>query len=158
MPREVIDAAEKYGIDVIDVIMAQLYLRDPSESVRLRLELTRRYLAEAKEHLNRGDAVQASEKAYKAVEEAVKALAEKYNLPENQQAVKEGRWYTYLLLKASSRLSRMLGDWVLDGWNAGYSMHVWGFHETKLSINDIEPLMGRVERLVNETIKALGQG
>ncbi|WP_243676319.1 PaREP1 family protein [Vulcanisaeta distributa] len=127
IPKEVIEAAERLGISVVDVILNQLYLRDPTESIRLRLELARKYLSEAGEYVSKGDAIQASEKAYKAAEEIVKALAEKYNTPENQQAIREGRWYTHLLLKACSRLSKTLGDWVLDGWNAGYSLHVWGF-------------------------------
>ncbi|MEM4975686.1 MAG: PaREP1 family protein, partial [Sulfolobaceae archaeon] len=50
-----------------------------------------------------------SEKAYKVAKEVVKALSEKFNLPEYQQAVKEGRWYTYLLGKASSSLAIRLG-------------------------------------------------
>ncbi|GAB6946364.1 PaREP1 family protein [Vulcanisaeta sp. JCM 16161] len=157
IPKEILDAAERLGIDITDIILNQLYLKDPSESIRLRLELARKYLAEASEYLNKGDAVQASGKAYKAAEEAVKALAERFNVPENQQAIKEGSWYTHLLLKACSRLSKTLGDWVLDGWNAGYSLHVWGFHEAKLTIEDVEPLIERVHRMVEETAKVLGQ-
>ncbi len=74
IPKEILDAAERLGIDITDIILNQLYLKDPSESIRLRLELARKYLAEASEYLNKGDAVQASGKAYKAAEEAVKHL------------------------------------------------------------------------------------
>lgn len=159
IPKEVIEAAERLGISVVDVILNQLYLRDPTESIRLRLELARKYLSEAGgEYVSKGDAIQASEKAYKAAEEIVKALAEKYNTPENQQAIREGRWYTHLLLKACSRLSKTLGDWVLDGWNAGYSLHVWGFHEAKLAIDDVEPLIKKVHKMLEETTKILSQG
>ncbi len=98
IPKEVIETAERLGIDVTDVILNQLYLKDPTESIRLRLELARKYLNEAREYMNKGDAVQASEKAYKAAEEIVKALAEKYNTPENQQAIRRaGGIRTYCL-------------------------------------------------------------
>ncbi len=89
IPKEVIDVAERLGIDITDVILNQLYLKDPAESIKLRLELARKYLNEAGgEYMSKGDAVQASEKAYKAAEEVVKALAEKYNMPENQEAIR----------------------------------------------------------------------
>jgi hypothetical protein len=61
---------------------------------------------EAKEYVERGDAVQASEKMYKVVEECIKALAQQYNTPEHQAAVKEGRGWTQLLGKAARGLSR----------------------------------------------------
>jgi PaREP1/PaREP8 domain containing family protein len=76
----------------------------------LRIELAKKYMAEAFKYLDKGDAVQASEKAYKAAQEVVKALSEKFNLPEYQQAVKEGRWYTYTLGNTSSTLSTKLGN------------------------------------------------
>ncbi|BDR91304.1 PaREP1 family protein [Vulcanisaeta souniana] len=79
------------------------------------ITIAERYLNEAKEYINKGDAVQVSEKLYKAAEENVKALAEKYDLSENRQAIREGRWHMHLLLKACSRPSKTLGDWVLDG-------------------------------------------
>ena len=41
--------------------------------------------------MDKGDAVQASERAYRVAENVIKALAEKYNTPEHQQAVREGR-------------------------------------------------------------------
>ncbi|BDR93271.1 PaREP1 family protein [Vulcanisaeta souniana] len=71
----------------------------------MRMELAKRYLTEMDEYLRKGDAVQVSEKAYKAAEEIVKALTKKFNVPEHQQAVKEGMWYTYLLTRAADTLS-----------------------------------------------------
>jgi hypothetical protein len=81
--------------------------------------------------------MQSSEKAYKVAEEVVKALAEKYNTQEYQQSLKEGRWYTYLLGKASNTLAGKVGNWVLDDWSSAYFLHVWGFHEAKLITGDI---------------------
>jgi len=82
--------------------------------------------------------VQASEKAYKAAEEVVKALAAKFRTAEYNEALREGRWYTYLLSRASKTLTSQLGDWVSDGWNAAYDLHVWGFHEGKLSVDHVK--------------------
>ncbi|MFP3203706.1 MAG: PaREP1 family protein, partial [Sulfolobus sp.] len=95
--EELIKKAEEKGIDVEDLIIFTLSKEDPSEGIKMRIELAKKYMNEAEEYLKRGDAVQASEKAYKVAEEVLKALAEKFNTPEYQQAVKEGRWYAYLL-------------------------------------------------------------
>jgi PaREP1/PaREP8 domain containing family protein len=67
-------------------------------------------VAEAEEHLKKGDPAQASEKAYRVAEEAVEALSERFNLPGHQRAVKEGRWYTNTLGSASASLSKTLGE------------------------------------------------
>ncbi len=149
--------AEERGIDVEDLVINAIRARsnDPSESIRLRIELARRFIAEAREYMGRGDSVQASERAYKAAEEVVKALAEKYNLPEHQQAVKEGRWFTHWLGSAVNKLVRALGDWVLSGWASAYFLHVWGFHEAKLTINDITGYIDEVERMVREAENVL---
>ncbi len=155
VPKEVLDAAERAGIDVIDLILNQLYLRDPSEGIRLRITLAEKMLNEAKEYLAKGDLTQASEKAYKAAEEAVKALAEEFNLPEYQQAMKEGRWYIYNLFNAVSKLSIRLGDWVRVGWNSAYALHAWGFHEGKLDVNSVSQMIEDVEKMIVEVKKAL---
>ncbi|MGC9131933.1 MAG: PaREP1 family protein, partial [Pyrobaculum sp.] len=92
----------------------------PEESSRERLKLAERYMEECQEYINKGDAVQASERAYKAAEEVVKALAERYRTPEYGRFLREGRWYTYLLSMASKTLAKNLGDWVQDGWNTPF--------------------------------------
>ncbi|ADN49789.1 PaREP1 family protein [Vulcanisaeta distributa] len=156
IPEELIKAAEEKGIDIIDLLISAIGRSDPSTAIRIRLELAEKYLNEAKEYVRKGDAVQASEKAYKAAEECIKALAERYNIPEHQQAIKEGRWYTYLLGMASNTLASILGDWVATGWAAGYVLHVWGFHEAKFSVGDLSNYLRLVENLVTNTKKALG--
>jgi PaREP1/PaREP8 domain containing family protein len=114
-------------------------------------------MAEAFKYLDKGDAVQASEKAYKAADEVVKALSEKFNLPEYQRAVKEGRWYIYTLGKASSTLSTKLGNWVLDRWSIAYFLHVWGFHEAKLTTSDITSYLNRVKEMLEEAKRVLNE-
>ncbi|ACP37721.1 PaREP1 family protein [Saccharolobus islandicus] len=153
--EELIKKAEEKGIDVEDLVLSALSRIDPKESIKLRIELAEKYMVEAEEYIRKGDPVQASEKVYKVAEEVVKALSEKFNLPEYQQAVKEGRWYTYTLGKASNTLSNKLGNWVLDGWSSAYFLHVWGFHEAKLSINDITSYLKRVKEMLEEAKKVL---
>ncbi|QIW24527.1 superfamily I DNA and RNA helicase and helicaseubunit [Sulfolobus sp. S-194] len=153
--EEPIKRAEDMGINVEDVLISLISRNDPKEEIRLRLELARKYMNEAEEYLKKGDAVQASEKAYKVAEEIVKALAEKFNLEEYQKSLREGRWYTYLLVSASSKLSQKLGDWVLSGWDSGYSLHVWGFHEAKLTVSDIIPRVEKIRKMLEESEKVL---
>jgi organic hydroperoxide reductase OsmC/OhrA len=69
--------------------------------------------------VRKGDAVQASEKGYRAAEGVVKALAERLDVPEHGQAVKESRWYAHLLasaaascLQGSAGRSRRAGRWL----------------------------------------------
>ncbi len=112
-------------------------------------------MSEAREYVDKGDAVQASEKLYKAAEEVVKALAEKYRTPEYQEFMREGRWHTYLLGMASKTLAKELGYWVLDGWNAAYDLHVWGFHERKYTIEYVKVSMKKIEEMVREARKVI---
>jgi hypothetical protein len=153
--EELIRKAEEKGIDVEDLIIFALSKEDPSEGIKMRIELAKKYMAEAEEYLKKGDAVQASEKAYKVAEEVLKALAEKFNTPEYQQAVKEGRWYTYLLSKAANTLSSTLGDKIIKGWSSAYLLHVWGFHEAKLETKDITSYINAVKEMLEEANKYL---
>jgi hypothetical protein len=138
------------GIDVVDVLLTALSREDPEGAIRERINIAEAYMAECREYLDKGDPVQASEKAYKAAEEVIKALAEKFKTVEYQEALREGRWYTYLLSRASKTLASQLGDWVLDGWNSAYDLHVWGFHEGKLTVDYVKVGVRKVETMINE--------
>ncbi|WP_236751056.1 PaREP1 family protein [Acidianus sp. HS-5] len=151
--EEVIRKLEKKGVDVTEALLDILSKEDPEDSSKERISLAEKYMQESKEYAEKGDAVQASEKAYKVAEEVVKALAEKFKTEEYQEFLKEGRWYTYLLGKASKTLSKKLGYWVLDGWNAGYDLHVWGFHERKYSVEDVRVSIKKVEEMLIEAKK-----
>ena len=157
IPEEILREAERRGLDVIDILVNAIDKSDPSSGIKIRIELAKKYLSEGKDYLGRNDAVQASEKAYKAVEEVIKALAEKLNTPEYLEAVKSGRWFTYLLQKASNTLALTLGDWVAAGWAAAYALHVWGFHEAKLTVKDIMAYMKIIEDTVNKAIELLSK-
>jgi hypothetical protein len=65
IPEEIIKIAEEKGIDLI---LQAISKKDPSESIRLRLEIAKRFMKECEEYLKKGDTVQASEKAYKVAE------------------------------------------------------------------------------------------
>jgi len=119
-------------------------------ALEARVELAEKYLAEAKEYLAKGDAVQASEKLYKVVEECIKALAQRYDTPEHREAAKEGRWWAQLLGKAARRLARELSEpRITDAWSRAYDVHVWGFHEAKYTVEDVKEDVGYVEWLLN---------
>jgi hypothetical protein len=154
--EELVRKAEEKGINVEDLIISAIAKKDPQEGLRIRLELAEKYMNEMEDYLKKGDAVQASEKAYKVAEEIVKALAEKFNTSEYQQFMKEGRWHTYLLGKASNTLTSKVGDWILNGWSNAYFLHIWGFHESKLSVNDITSYINKVREMFEEAKKLLG--
>jgi hypothetical protein len=132
----------------VDLIASILEI-DPKTVVEARVELAENTLRRLRSILKRGDAVQGSEKLYKVVEECIKALAQYYNL-EHQIAVKEGRWWIQLLGKTSRRLSKILKEPKIECvWAVAYDIHVWGFHEGKYSIEDIEEDVEHVKWLLN---------
>jgi PaREP1/PaREP8 domain containing family protein len=113
------------------------------------LELAERFLAEGRGLIDR-DPVQASEKLYKAAEEAVKALAAALNLDEVEKALERGRWTVSLLNDVVYTISEKLGvKELIDWWDAAWFLHVEGFHEARLRSVDVAKRLGHVEALVN---------
>jgi hypothetical protein len=97
------------------------------------------------------DPVQASEKLYKAAEEAVKALAIFYDLQDVLAGVEEkGRRTVSYLEKAVEAISERLGGRFLQSWDNAWALHVWGFHEAKLDSKAVEIRLPYVERMVLE--------
>lgn len=82
-----------------------------------RVKLIERLLGEAASYLEKGDAVQSSEKLYKSAEECIKALAERFSLEEVKAAEERGGWTVTLLEKAVGKLVNKLSMDVesLDG-------------------------------------------
>lgn len=116
-------------------------------------ELASRMLEDARVCIEKGDAVQASEKLYKVAEEAVKVLAGRFELPEYEDAMRMGRWTTPLLFRAVGRMVARLGRGIRHCWDTAWTLHVEGFHEARLDIEsvaerveDIEEIMRLVER------------
>jgi hypothetical protein len=113
------------------------------------LELAERFLAEGRELIDK-DPVQASEKLYKAAEEAVKAIATALNLDEARKALEKGRWILSLLDDAIYAISEKLGvKELMDWWDAAWFLHVEGFHEARLRSIDVAKRLGHVEALVS---------
>lgn len=113
-----------------------------------RVNLIKRLLSEASGYLEKGDAVQSSEKIYKSAEESVKALAERFNLEEVKAAEERGRWTVVLLEKAVGKLVKELNVDVELGWDAANYLHIWGFHELKLDAEDVKRRIPIIKRLV----------
>jgi len=119
------------------------------DEARRHLELAERFLAEGRELIDR-DPVQASEKLYKAAEEAVKIIAIALKLPEADEAARRGRWTTGLLEGAVMNIMRILKvDELYHWWDSAYKLHVDGFHEAKLRSDDVRLRLRDVEALVN---------
>ena len=122
---------------------------DPREELETRVAVAEHMVMRAREELQRGDAVQASEKLYKAVEECIKVLACIEGLEECRRAREEGRWWSKLLARAASRLSRRLKEpLIVEAWEAAYNLHVHGFHEHALDAEDVGQRLPVIERLV----------
>ena len=108
-----------------------------------------RFVDEGKEYIAKGDAIQASEKLYKAVEECVKVLVERHKLPEYEEAERDGRWKSYLLGQAARKLAKDLKERRIgEAWAKAFEIHVWGFHESRYGVEDIEQDVPYVEWLV----------
>ncbi len=160
IPEKLVEAIRRRGrLDiesfVLEAVERALGL-DPREELEARLAIAEHMLRRAREELGRGDAVQASEKLYKAVEECIKILACLEGLEECRKAREEGQWWSRLLARAASRLSRRLGEPViLEAWEAGFDLHVHGFHEHAFDAEDVMLRLPPVENLVEYTKRRL---
>jgi hypothetical protein len=161
IPKRLYDEAKRLGVDVesriIEVLARELGL-DPREEASLHLELAEKLFREAAALLEKGDCVQASEKLYKAAEEAVKAMAEALGLPEAEEARARGRWTLKLLDKAAVRLSESIDRRIYDDWDHAYFLHVEGFHEARLDVEQVRARAGYVEELLGIARRVLKRG
>ena len=103
-----------------------------------------RFLDEGKGYLKKGDAVQASEKLYKAAEEAIKILALTYAPEVHKEAMEKERWTSDLLFDAAGRMGRE----VRHCWDSAWTLHVQGFHEMKMNISSVEERIEDITELV----------
>jgi len=158
VPSKLVEEARRRGFDVeslvVDLLVRTLSL-DPRVAGEAHLELSHRHLGEGRALVDK-DPVQASEKLYKAAEEAVKALAIFYNLQDVLAGIEEkGRWTVSYLEKAVEAISERLGGWFLQSWDNAWALHVWGFHEAKLDSKAVEIRLPYVERMVLEAEKII---
>lgn len=113
-----------------------------------RVKLIERLFGEAASYLEKGDSVQSSEKLYKSAEECIKALAEHFSLEEVKDAEERGRWTLTLLEKAVGKLVNKLSADVEFGWDAANYLHIWGFHEVKLDVEDVKRRLPTIKKLI----------
>jgi len=112
-----------------------------------RVKLMERFLEEGKRLVDE-DPVQASEKLYKAAEEAVKQLARSLKVEDVLKLVEErGRWTVTDLERVIRRL-RSLEPSVVGWWDNANYLHVWGFHEAKLDSESVKIRLPSVEKIV----------
>jgi len=105
------------------------------------------------------DPVQASEKLYKAAEEAVRALAVYFRLSEVLRQVEErGRWTVTDLEKAATQIARRLGAWFGASCDRANYLHVWGFHEAKLDSDAVRERWPDIEKMVGEAQRVVERG
>jgi hypothetical protein len=122
---------------------------------RRHVELALKHLEEGKALADK-DPVRASEKLYKAAEEAVKALALHFGLSGFLEKVGgRGGWTVTELDKAASRISGRLGEWFSAAWDRANYLRVWCFHEAKLDANSVKERATDIERMVLEAKKTL---
>ena len=157
IPKRIVEEIEKRGLDIEELLyraLKELLSLDPGEIARARVEIAEKSLEEARGFMAKGDVVQASEKLYKAVEECIKALAEAVDVPQLETARRRGKWETWLLGQAATDLSKKLGEErILYAWSRAYEIHVWGFHEVKYRVEDVEAALPVIEWLLNYTKK-----
>ena len=147
IPESLINEAVKRGIDLIDLISKVLNL-DPTERSKAHLELAEKFLSEGVGLVDK-DPVQASEKLYKAAEEAIKAMATALDLEEARTAESQGRWTATLLFDAVDSISEKLGNKdVRLWWRAAWFLHVEGFHEARLKPRQVREDVEYVEDIV----------
>jgi hypothetical protein len=156
IPRRLAEELKRRNLDpeplVVDFLVSLLEL-DPQAAAESHLELAVRYLEEGRKLIDT-DPAQASEKLYKAAEEAVKALTTHFNLKDILVDVeKSGRWSAGKLEKAVLSISDKVGDWFRSSWDTACALHVWGFHEAKFGAEDVKRRLPSIERMVTETQK-----
>jgi len=159
VPRRLLEELERRGFDaesfIVDLLAKSLSL-DLRVAVESHLELASRYFEEGRVLADK-DPIQASEKLYKAAEEAVKALAMHFNLSDILEDVeKMSRWTAAELDKAVRRISQKLGKWFRSSWDAAWALHVWGFHEAKLDSGSVKERLEEVGRIIVEARKIAG--
>ena len=159
IPESLLREARRKGVSVEDVVvraLSRILGLDPRSEAGARLELAERLLEEGISYLERGDAVQASEKLYKAAEESVKAAAVLLGLSEVLEEVEaRGRWTVTDLERVVKALDERVPG-ARACWDAAWVLHVWGFHEAKLGPDSVRLRANDVKRLV-EIVKRLAE-
>jgi len=146
VPPRLLEEARRRGIDPVDLLAKALSL-DPGNRAEAHLELAEKFLSEGV-RLAAEDPVQASEKLYKAAEEAVKAIAIKLKLRVVEEVDARGSWVAADLFNAVTEISKKYGEEARLWWRAAWFLHVEGFHEARLSSEEVSLDIKYVKALV----------
>ncbi|HIP66356.1 MAG TPA: hypothetical protein EYH08_07535, partial [Pyrodictium sp.] len=77
---------------------------------------------------------------------------------ECRRAREERGWWSKLLSKAARRLALRLGEnLVLVAWLNAYDLHVHGFHEHCLGVDEVRESLPAIEELVSYTEERVKQ-
>ncbi|MEZ0345270.1 MAG: PaREP1 family protein [Infirmifilum sp.] len=151
IPRRLYEKVAAMGVDVeswvVDLVLRGLNL-DPEDEAEIHLELAEKFLEEGRGLVDE-DPAQASEKLYKAAEEAVKAAAYRMGLQDVIGRVRDrGRWTVTELERATRSVSKVLGEGFRVGWDAANYLHVWGFQEARLDSEAVRERLPYIEEMV----------
>ncbi|BDB98330.1 hypothetical protein SACC_13470 [Saccharolobus caldissimus] len=106
-----------------------------------------RLLKEADELLSKGDIIQASEKYYKAAEEAIKILSYRNSIKTISKVNQIGHWNSKLYFDAIDELENIYPD-IRSLWISAWILHIEGFHEARLQKENVEVLKNDIEKLI----------
>ena len=126
---------------IAEFFLKQLDIKDPEAKVELHMKLCEKYLKEAEDFLAKGDYVQASEKAWGAAAQMVKALAAR----EGVELRSHGELHREVI-----KVAKEVGD---DGirllWQSAISLHQ-NFYENWLPPEMVEKNIEDVEKFVDK--------
>ncbi|MCY0860145.1 MAG: PaREP1 family protein [Sulfolobaceae archaeon] len=105
-------------------------------------------MKEADDLLDKGDIIQASEKYYKAAEEAIKILAIRNSLNTLVKVKRLNHWTSKLYFKAVEELRKAYSD-INISWISAWLLHIEGFHEARLSKDQVKLLKENVKKLID---------
>ncbi|AAL62864.1 PaREP1 family protein [Pyrobaculum aerophilum] len=128
---------------------------DPVEEAKIHIDMAFKYLEEGK---SQTDPVQASEKLYKAIEEAVKAASIALKLPEADEAARVGRWEARIFFSAVRKLAKTLGEEFRLAFAEAWFLHVEGYHEARLTMEDVADRVPYIERGVRKAAQLIAGG
>jgi len=119
---------------------------NPEERAEIHLKLCEKYMDEAKEYLEKRDYIQASEKAWGAASQIVKALAAR----EGRELRSHASLWEYM-----DELAERLGDKELRYlWGRANNLHQNSYEnwmpsrEVELAVNDVKMLIGKLKTIL----------
>ena len=161
VPELIASRAAEMGVDIEQEFLEYILRRlnfDNTMRMKIHLELAERFLKDGKKLIDK-DPIQASEKLYKAAEEAIKALTICFDLGDILSNVSSrGRWTITDLEKAVRMLKKKVGSIVIEAWDHAWYLHIVGFHEAKLDSEGVRERVKSIEYLIEKMREACGIG